>query len=168
MRQLWQEGWMPRRLRLLSAACLVEGLGLEWRLGRHWFEYTLIDHDPAINELMWQNAGLCGVDPYYRGIEWEADPTNDGEVQYVKYWMEKQLIWPPVLKTYLSRSHPLEIVEGAKSKRDALRKRGVYKSAKTVSNSGVRVSWPGLGKCKVIKEGEVMGVGVTPINELSI
>ena len=53
MRQLWSEGWMPRRLRLLTAACLVEGLGLDWRLGRDWFEYTLIDHDPAINEMMW-------------------------------------------------------------------------------------------------------------------
>ena len=25
MRQLWKEGWMPRRLRLITAACLVEG-----------------------------------------------------------------------------------------------------------------------------------------------
>jgi deoxyribodipyrimidine photolyase len=47
MRQLWKEGWMPRRMRLLSAACLVEGLGSDWRLGRDWFEHTLVDHDPA-------------------------------------------------------------------------------------------------------------------------
>ena len=34
MLQLWACGWMPRRVRLLCASCLVEGLGLDWRLGR--------------------------------------------------------------------------------------------------------------------------------------
>lgn len=38
MRQLWLEGWMPRRVRLLAAACLVEGMELDWRLGRDWFK----------------------------------------------------------------------------------------------------------------------------------
>ena len=33
MAQLWVTGWMPRRMRLLCASCLVEGLGLDWRLG---------------------------------------------------------------------------------------------------------------------------------------
>ena len=34
MLQLWACGWMPRRVRLLCASCLVEGRGLDWRLGR--------------------------------------------------------------------------------------------------------------------------------------
>ena len=63
MVQLWSTGWIPRRVRLLCAACLVEGLGLDWRLGRDWFAYTLTDHDYAINETMWQNAGLVGSEP---------------------------------------------------------------------------------------------------------
>merc|ERR1712185_388793 len=50
MHQLWVEGWMPRRVRLLCACCLTEGMGLDWRRGRDWFALTLIDHDPAINE----------------------------------------------------------------------------------------------------------------------
>jgi len=58
MRQLWATGWMPRRVRLLCASCLVEGLGLDWRMGEAWFAYTLTDHDYAINACMWQNAGL--------------------------------------------------------------------------------------------------------------
>ena len=33
MAQLWVTGWMPRRMRLLCASCLVEGLGPDWRLG---------------------------------------------------------------------------------------------------------------------------------------
>ena len=76
MRQLWACGWMPRRLRLLCASCLVEGMGIDWRLGRDWFAFTLIDHDPIINNCMWQNAGLVGVDPFYRGLRWETDPEQ--------------------------------------------------------------------------------------------
>ena len=52
MVQLWACGWMPRRIRLLCAACLVEGFGLDWRLGRDWFAYALTDHDFAINEVL--------------------------------------------------------------------------------------------------------------------
>ena len=83
MIQLWATGWMPRRLRLLCAACLVEGLGLDWRLGRDWFAYALIDHDYAINECMWQNAGLVGIDPFYRGLQWDAFPAP-GNDEYVE------------------------------------------------------------------------------------
>ena len=83
MIQLWATGWMPRRLRLLCAACLVEGLGIDWRLGRDWFAYALIDHDYAINECMWQNAGLCGVDPFYRGLQWDALPCDSND-EYVE------------------------------------------------------------------------------------
>ena len=168
MRQLWSEGWISRRLRLLTAACLVEGLGLDWRLGRDWFEYTLIDHDPAINEMMWQNAGLCGVDPFYRGNKWDAPPSNESDEEYVQYWMNRKLIWPPSLEAYAIQEPPPQIIEEAESKRDALRVKGVYKAAKMISNSGVRVAWPGLNNAQSIKEGEILGVGATPVSELSI
>jgi len=168
MRQLWSEGWIPRRLRLLTAACLVEGLGLDWRLGRDWFEYTLIDHDPAINEMMWQNSGLCGVDPWYRGTKWEAPPSNKSDEEYVQYWMNKELIWSPSLETYAIQEPPGEIIQEAESKREALRNKGVYKAAKTTAASGIRVAWPGLKNKQSIKEGEVMGVGAAPVNELSL
>ena len=159
---------MPRRLRLLTAACLVEGLGLDWRLGRDWFEYTLIDHDPAINEMMWQNSGLCGVDPFYRGIKWESPPSNESDEKYVQYWMSKELTWPPSLETYAIQEPPVHIIEEAESKREALRVKGVYKAAKMIAASGVRIAWPGLNNKQSIKEGEVMGVGVTSVNELSL
>jgi len=169
MRQLWSEGWIPRRLRLLTAACLVEGLGLDWRLGRDWFEYTLIDHDPAINEIMWQNSGLCGVDPWYRGTKWETPPSNESDEKYVRYWMNRKLIWPPSLEAYaIQEPPPGEIIQEAESKREALRNKGVYKAAKTTAASGIRVAWPGLKNKQSIKEGEVMGVGAAPVNELSL
>merc|ERR1740139_1851764 len=48
--------------------------------------YALIDHDYAINECMWQNAGLVGVDPFYRGLQWDALPcaSNDEYVDAAK------------------------------------------------------------------------------------
>ena len=78
MRLLWATGWMPRASRLKSAACLVEGMGLDWRLGREWFKETLVDYDESINEMMWQNAGMVGVDPFYRGLRWEEGEGGGG------------------------------------------------------------------------------------------
>ncbi len=166
MRQLWCEGWMPRRIRLLAAGCLVEGLGINFRHGRDWFEYTLIDHDPAINELMWQNAGLCGVDPFYRGIKWEAPPPKGAEDdEYVQYWLNKELAWPTSLRPYAESEKSYKWVVEAKLQRDLLAQKGIYKAAKAVSNSGVRVAWPGL--VSPVEEGEVMGVGLTPLEKLN-
>jgi deoxyribodipyrimidine photolyase len=166
MRQLWKEGWMPRRIRLLTAACLVEGLGLDWRLGRDWFEHTLVDHDPAINEAMWQNAGLCGVDPFYAGISWEQSPNGQEEVDYVEKWSNEPLIWPSSLRPYSSMKPPSQILDDAEVRRNALREKGIYKAARTVSNAGVRVAWQKL-HCS-IQTGEVIGSGLVPVDKLQI
>eukprot|EP00580_Thalassiosira_gravida_P015550 CAMPEP_0201660506 /NCGR_PEP_ID=MMETSP0494-20130426/3144_1 /ASSEMBLY_ACC=CAM_ASM_000839 /TAXON_ID=420259 /ORGANISM="Thalassiosira gravida, Strain GMp14c1" /LENGTH=693 /DNA_ID=CAMNT_0048138409 /DNA_START=134 /DNA_END=2215 /DNA_ORIENTATION=- len=186
MRQLWNEGWMPRRIRLLSAACLVEGLGIDWKRGRDWFERTLVDHDAAINEVMWQNAGLCGVDPFYSGIAWEAPPNGWEEEEYAEKWIgsgfsgsgggsgEGSLaVWPSYLKTWATKVPPLQIVDGAESRREVLRAKGVYKAARTIGNAGVRVAWKGLANNNSatnnsVEEGEVMGVGFVPVHELRI
>jgi len=172
MRQLWREGWMPRRIRLLAAACLVEGLGIDWRRGRDWFEDTLVDHDPAINELMWQNAGLCGIDPFYSGIRWEAPPNTREEEDYVERWSdEEELTWPSSLGPSSTRAPPSQVADGAESRREVLRSEGVYKAARTVGNAGVRVAWKGLSNNSVdvlVKEGEVMGAGSVPVHELRI
>ena len=50
--RLWSTGFIPQSNRLLIASCLVEGLGINWRRG-DLFRYTLVDHDPMINESMW-------------------------------------------------------------------------------------------------------------------
>ena len=116
---------------------------------------------------MWQNAGLCGVDPWYRGINWEAS-SIDTDTEYIQKWMNKELIWPPSLEPYALQGPPQHIIHDANSRREVLREKGVYKAAKTISNSGVRVAWPGLSNPSEVKEGEVMGVGIVPVNELSI
>ena len=168
MRQLWYEGWMPRHVRLLAAACLVEGLGLDWRKGRDWFEHTLIDHDPAINELMWQNAGFCGVDTYYRALKWEADGDHD----YVERWSSQELSWPSAVLQDFNAQRPLpsseELAAAAKARRNTLQARGIYKAAAKVANSGVRVAWEDLNCTKnAVPAGEVWGVGRVPLDSLS-
>mmetsp|Transcript_36302 Transcript_36302/g.43721 ORF Transcript_36302/g.43721 Transcript_36302/m.43721 type:complete len:387 (+) Transcript_36302:251-1411(+) len=184
MRQLWVTGWMPRQMRLLSAACLAEGMGVDWRRGRDWFAHTLIDHDPAINELMWQNAGFCGVDPFYRKLRWEANIDDDEysnddnggfaessgqRRKYTEQWLSAELKWPSTMldeweERSCSSSQQLlllkDVVAGAAAKRELLNDRGIYRVAATVANSGVRIGWKD-GSCT----GKVWGVGRIPLSE---
>eukprot|EP00956_Cyclotella_meneghiniana_P003637 scaffold4438_cov56-Cyclotella_meneghiniana.AAC.1 len=143
MRQLWLEGWMPRRVRLLAAACSSKVWDLTGDSAENGSNVSialssvlsntsylilptfyrsldcLIDHDPAINELMWQNAGLVGVDPFYHGIKWEAAPNSksiddmSNEMDYVDKWMKKQLVWPSHLEQYAQKQPLRNIVEMA-------------------------------------------------------
>jgi len=169
MRQLWLEGWMPRQVRLVCASCLVEGLQIDWRKGRDWFEHTLVDHDFAINEMMWQNAGFCGVDPFYRGMEWEKSiQDEDHYAEYVDHYLNQQLNWPLKLREYTKTNiRRPDWVQLAPVKRTVLARGGVYKAASRVVNSGVRVAWPGSNSGDVVADGEVWGVGCTSIKELA-
>ena len=92
----------------------------------------------------------------------------------MKRWSHAILVWPLSLQSYSIREPPLQIFNRAKSQRNALRERGVYKAARTVANSGVRVAWPGLlnkssnDTNTEIIEGEVIGVGLVPIHKLEL
>lgn len=68
MRQLYEEGWMHNRVRMVVASLLVKHLLQPWQEGARWFWYTLVDGDLASNTLGWQWAGGCGADaaPYFR------------------------------------------------------------------------------------------------------
>jgi deoxyribodipyrimidine photo-lyase len=68
MRQLWQDGWISNRARLLAAAFLTRHLLLDWRLGEAWFWNVLIDACPANNPVSWQWSAGCGPDavPFFR------------------------------------------------------------------------------------------------------
>lgn len=154
MRQLWYEGWMPRWARILSAACLTEGLGVSWRRGRDWFAHTLIDHDPAINECMWQNAGLCGVDAFYAAARWEEAPSAD-TVEYVQLWLAAELRWPPSLRAAASRPRPSESALASLALRRRAELSNVYRAVR-------RVSWIGL---RVNPNGEVIRIGRELIGE---
>jgi len=155
MRQLWCEGWMPRHIRLLCAACLVEGLGVSWTRGRDWFAHTLIDHDPVINTMMWQNAGLCGVDPFYRALKWEEVPCTVADEKYVAEWADRELAWPPHLQRLAAVSRPewQHVRTVAQERRRDLRP--VFAAASRVCQAGLRVEW---GR-RDDDPGPVVGVG---------
>ncbi len=68
MRQLWSQGWMHNRARLVAASFLVKDLLIPWHDGASWFWDTLIDADLSNNTLGWQWTAGCGADaaPYFR------------------------------------------------------------------------------------------------------
>jgi deoxyribodipyrimidine photo-lyase len=83
MRQLWVEGWMHNRVRMVVASFLVKNLRLHWLEGAKWFWDTLVDADLASNTLGWQWAAGCGADaaPYFRVFNPQSqaekfDPMN--------------------------------------------------------------------------------------------
>ncbi len=63
MRQLWREGWMHNRARLVVGSFLTKDLGIDWRWGERHFMRLLIDGDEANNNGNWQWIASVGVDP---------------------------------------------------------------------------------------------------------
>ena len=68
MRQLWLQGWMHNRVRMIAASLLIKHLGIHWRDGQAWFWDTLVDADLANNSANWQWVAGCGADaaPFFR------------------------------------------------------------------------------------------------------
>lgn len=68
MRQLWNTGWIPNRVRLITSSFLVKHLLHSWEEGMSWFWNTLVDADLANNTFNWQWVAGCGVDaaPFFR------------------------------------------------------------------------------------------------------
>lgn len=77
MRQLWEEGWMHNRVRMIVGSLLVKHLLQPWSHGARWFWDCLVDADLASNTLGWQWSGGCGADaaPYFRVF----NPMTQGE-----------------------------------------------------------------------------------------
>ena len=77
MRQLWQEGYMHNRVRMITASFLIKDLMIDWRRGEEWFRDTLLDADPANNAANWQWVAGSGADasPFFRIF----NPTLQGE-----------------------------------------------------------------------------------------
>lgn len=87
MRQLWKEGWMHNRVRMIVASFLVKDLFIHWKEGAAWFWDTLVDADIGNNTLGWQWVAGSGPDaaPFFRIF----NPILQGEKfdpmgQYVK------------------------------------------------------------------------------------
>ncbi len=68
MRDLYRNGRLPNRLRMVVAGFLTKDLLIDWREGARWFKEHLVDYDMALNVGGWQWAASTGADavPYFR------------------------------------------------------------------------------------------------------
>ena len=138
MRELYQTGYMHNRVRMISASFLVKDLLIDWRLGRKWFEETLLDHDIANNSAGWQWVAGSGTDaaPYFRIFNPSLQSERfDKEGTYIKRWIPElrdlpsKFIHSPWkfnesdLKKYnleLGKSYPYPMVDHANARDKAL------------------------------------------------
>jgi deoxyribodipyrimidine photo-lyase len=90
MRQLWREGWMHNRVRMVVASWLTKHMGLHWAHGADWFMHTLVDADLANNALGWQWVAGTGVDaaPYFRVFNPVTQSRRfDPDGEYIRRWV---------------------------------------------------------------------------------
>lgn len=89
MRQLWHEGWMHNRVRMICGSFLTKHLLLPWQAGADWFFDTLVDADLASNSAGWQWVSGCGADaaPYFRIFNPISQGAKFDAAGYVRHWL---------------------------------------------------------------------------------
>jgi len=139
MRQLWREGWMHNRARLVVGSFLTKDLGIDWRWGERHFMRLLVDGDEANNNGNWQWIASVGTDPQpaYRRIynptrQMEAhDPAGNYVRRYVpelKDVPDEHIREPWTMPAGVQREagcvlgtdYPMPIVDHADARRQAL------------------------------------------------
>jgi deoxyribodipyrimidine photo-lyase len=92
MRQLLTDGWMPNRVRMVTASFLTKQLGIDWRRGAAHFMDHLVDGDVANNQLNWQWVAGTGTDQRpHRGFNPELQAQkHDPDGIYVKKWLKSE------------------------------------------------------------------------------
>ena len=92
MRELNETGYMPNRLRLITASFLVKDLHIDWRYGERYFGLKLVDYDPSINNGNWQWVASTGCDaqPFFRIFNpWLQQKKFDPDCIYIKKWISE-------------------------------------------------------------------------------
>ena len=88
MRELYATGFQNQSIRMVCASFLVEYLRIDWKEGEAWFHDTLIDADPAINAMMWQNAGASGIDQW-NFVSSPTTASQDATGAYTRKWVRE-------------------------------------------------------------------------------
>ncbi len=138
MRELWHQGWMHNRVRMVVASLLTKNLLIPWQTGARWFWDTLVDADLANNTLGWQWTAGCGADaaPYFRVFNPVRQGERfDAEGAYIRRWCPElarledthlHQLWNAPQATLraagirLGDNYPAPIVDLAESRRLAL------------------------------------------------
>lgn len=90
MRQLVSTGFMPNRVRMVTASFLVKHLFLNPKWGEDFFAQHLLDFDLAANNGNWQWVTGSGCDsaPYFRIFNPDLQRAKfDKNYDYVKKWV---------------------------------------------------------------------------------
>ena len=130
MRQLWHQGWMHNRVRMVAASWLTKHMGMHWTHGADWFLHTLVDADLANNALGWQWVAGTGVDaaPYFRVFNPVTQSRRfDPDGDYIRRWvpelraLDAKAIHAPWESGVVPRSYPPRpMVDPAKGRAEAL------------------------------------------------
>ena len=133
MRELYANGWMHNRVRMIVGSFLVKHLLIDWKEGEKYFRNCLLDYSPASNVAGWQWVAGCGADaaPYFRIFNPILQGEKfDKEGEYVKKWvpelkkLPKKYIHKPWefidQKFKLGRDYPYPIVNHEEARAKAL------------------------------------------------
>ena len=140
-RQLLAEGWMPNRVRMVSASFLVKDLHVWWPFGARHFLGHLRDGDLASNNHGWQWVAGTGTDaaPYFRVF----NPTSQGrrfdpDGTYVRRYVPqlRHLAGPAAHEPWrapdgYAHGYPAPVVDHDEERREALRRYEAVRSAAT-------------------------------------
>ncbi len=93
-RELKLTGYMSNRGRQNVASFLIYDLNIDWRLGAHYFESQLIDHDVYLNYGNWNSAAaLLGGRINRFNIQKQAN-DYDPEGKYLCHWLPELSLLP--------------------------------------------------------------------------
>lgn len=90
MRQLNETGWMPNRLRMITAMFLTKNLGCPFIYGERYFRLKLKDYDNVLNRGGWLWSSSLGYDasPYFRVMNpVTQSQTHDPDGSYIRAWL---------------------------------------------------------------------------------
>ena len=137
MRELNQTGFMPNRVRMITASFLVKDLLIDWRKGEKYFAEKLLDFELASNNGGWQWCASTGCDaqPYFRIFNPITQSQKfDPKGTYIKLWVkelknlnEKAIHFPKYYSKelpknfLLGKSYPFPIVDHQNQKQKALK-----------------------------------------------
>lgn len=132
MRQLAQTGFIPNRIRMITASFLIKDLHIDWRAGEKYFAQTLVDYDPAVNNGNWQWVAGTGsaIQPYFQIFNpWVQQKKFDPDCIYIKKFLPELEKLPPTAihhwydKKYRTKEckYPIPIIDHEKASRETIR-----------------------------------------------
>lgn len=125
MTELNTTGWMPNRLRMVTAMFLTKNLLCPFTYGEQYFRYKLSDYDNVLNRGGWLWCASLGFDaaPYFRIMNPATQSaTHDPGANYIRRWLpelaglsDKQIHLPQthaLVDLTASRARAIEVYKG--------------------------------------------------------